>query len=380
MGIPLKEARDYTSDGCWEPHIQGRTQFKHGYLSVAEAFDRVIDPGRWQSIEVPQYDKGFDPFGEKKIKDPATLKTFEEIKAEVLDNLDLYVKGFITSREAFEDGRLYDIAPLPLLSAFVSGPLERGRDITQFGMDYTFHMPEMSGLSHVADSLYAIKKLCFEDKRVTWPELLNALHTNWKGKEYLRQMARSKVPAYGNDVAEVDAIATELVTAYVSGIKKYGGAAKSGIKYVAGLATYEHYTTLGKLVGATPDGRFAGDPLSSNASPSIGRATSGPTAAVASYLKLPLGDLAGGSIIDLSMDAGSGLIAHLDEFIRAYLAGGGNILSIAVNDVAKLRAALKEPEKYRDLKVRVGGYEAFFVDLPCHHQELQIKRCEQYVS
>jgi pyruvate-formate lyase len=180
-------------------------------------------------------------------------------------------------------------------------------------------------------------------------------------------------------MAAVDAIATELVAAYVTDIKKYGALASSGIKYVPGLATYEQYTTLGKLVGPTPDGRFAGDPLSSNASPSIGRATSGPTAAVNSYLKLPLGDLPGGSIIDLSMDAGSGLLKHLEDFIRAYIKGGGNILSIAVNDVGQLRAALKEPEKYRDLKVRVGGYEAFFVDLPRHHQELQIKRCEQYV-
>jgi formate C-acetyltransferase len=155
---------------------------------------------------------------------------------------------------------------------------------------------------------------------------------------------------------------------------------RSNIKYQAGVATFENYAELGYFVGATPDGRLSGEALSSNASPSIGRAANGQTAAVNSYLKLPLAELAGGSILDLSIDANSNVLSHLEPFIASFLESGGNIVNIAVNDCSKLRAARKEPEKYRDLKVRVGGYDAYFVDLPPHHQELQIQRCEQYAT
>ena len=88
--------------------------------------------------------------------------------------------------------------------------------------------------------------------------------------------------------------------------------------------------------------------------------------------------MVGGSILDLNVESRSGLLLHLEAFVKSFLEKGGNILSIAVNDCETLRAAQKEPEKYRDLKVRVGGYEAYFVDLPPDHQELQIRRCEQY--
>ena len=97
-----------------------------------------------------------------------------------------------------------------------------------------------------------------------------------------------------------------------------------------------------------------------------------------SYLKLPLDELDGGSILDLNIESRSNLLLHLEAFIKSFLQRGGNLLSIAVNDCAKLRAAQREPEKYRDLKVRMGGYDAYFVDLPPDHQELQIRRCEQY--
>ena len=380
LGIPVEHARDYTSDGCWEPHVQGRTYFKHAWLSVAEVLDRVLDPESWDNISVPLYIEEMDPFKDTVGLDPYGFRSFDEVLAAVKKTLDRYIKGLIQSRERFEDGRLFDIAPLPLLSAFVEGPLEVGRDITQGAMTYTFHMPELSGLSHVADSLAVIKKLCFEQQRIPWPELLDSIRDNWENKEYLRQMIRTRVPVYGNDDDYADEIATDIVNYYINSIKKHGAQVRSDIKYQAGIATFENYTELGYVVGATPDGRFAGDALSSNASPSIGRAANGQTAAVNSYLKLPLADLPGGSILDLSVEANSNLLSYLEPFIKSFLEKGGNILNIAVNDCAKLRAAQKEPEKYRDLKVRVGGYDAYFVDLPPHHQELQIRRCEQYAE
>jgi len=378
-GMPLEHARDYTSDGCWEPHIQGRTYFKHSLVSAAEALDRVLAPERWQEVTVPLYIEAMDPFREAKQVDPSRFETFDEVMDAFRGTLDRYIGGFIEAREKFEDGRLYDIAPLPLLSAYSQETLESGRDITQGGMAYTIHMPELAGLSHVADSLAAIKKLCFEEGLVSWPDLLDAVRDNWQGQEHLRQRIMTRVPSYGNDTDYVDEIAADIVSFYIGCIRKHSSRAQSSITYVAGIATFEIYPELGRLVGAMPDGRLAEEPLSSNASPSIGRALKGQTAAVNSYLKLPLDELDGGSILDLNMESGSNLLLHLEAFIKSFLQGGGNLLSIAVNDCTKLRAAQREPEKYRDLKVRLGGYDAYFVDLPPSHQELQIRRCEQYV-
>ena len=380
MGLPVEHARDYSSDGCWEPHIQGRTYFKHSWVSLAEVLDRVLEPEPWEEVSIPLYVETMDPFKDVRQEDPYRFETFDQVMAAVKEKLDRYIEGFVKSRENFEDGRLYDIAPLPLLSAFSLGPLDCGRDVTQGGMEYSIYMADLCGLSHVADSLAAIKKLCFEEKTVSWSDLLDAVRNNWEDWEELRQRVITRVPSYGNDVDYVDEIAVDIVSFFVHSVNKHGALVHSDIKYIAGIATFESYPELGHLIGAMPDGRLAREPLSSNASPSIGRAITGQTAAVNSYLKLPLHELAGGSILDLNMESRSTLLIHLEAFIKSFLHKGGNILSIAVNDCNKLRAAQKDPENYRDLKVRVGGYEAYFVDLPAYHQELQIRRCEQYAK
>lgn len=379
IGIPLEYARDYTSDGCWEPHMQGRTYFRHWFIAGAEALDRVLSPKSWEEAKVPLYIEELDPFRGSRAPDPYRFRSYDEVVDAVKWNIDRLVKGFIQSVETFQqDERLYNIAPLLIPSAFMEGPLESGKDITQLGTQYNFFLAELAGLSHVADSLAVIKKLCFEEKIIEWPELLDAVRSNWQGKEYLRQLVRTRAPAYGNDVDYVDDIARDIVEFYVESVKKHSANTRSNIKYVTGLATFEGYTVLGSTVGATPDGRRAGEPLSTNGSPSIGRAASGPTAAVNSYVKLPLVDLPGGAILDLNLDARAGTPLPLEAFVRSFLEKGGNIISIPVNDSRKLRAAQKEPEKYRDLRVRIAGWEVYFVDLPPHHQELQIRRCEQY--
>ena len=97
-----------------------------------------------------------------------------------------------------------------------------------------------------------------------------------------------------------------------------------------------------------------------------------------SFFKLPLVDLPGGSPLDINMEKREGLLMQLESFLKSFIEGRGNVLSITVNDCNELREAQKEPEKYRHLKVRVGGYQAYFVDLPPHHQTQLIRRCEQY--
>ena len=377
QGLPIEHARDYTSDGCWETFVQGRTQFRYGIVSAPEALDRALFPGRWDEEAVPlKYVPELDPFRGSEIPDPNGFTTYDELWSSFTDQLSRYIRGMIETADNMMDGRLYDIAPLPLLSACTEGPLETGRDITKGGIEYAFYAPLLGGLSHAADSLAAIKKLCFDEKAIAWKELLEALKHNWEGKENLRQFVRTRAPAYGNDIDEVDHIAREIVAFYIGEVARHGAHAKNNARFHPGVGTFEHYVAMGSALPATPDGRLPGTPVASNASPTNGRARNGTTALINSYLKLPLGDLPTGAPLDIGMDTRS---THLLEpILRSFVEKRGNLLSISVNDVEKLKAAMREPEKYRDLKIRIGGWEAFFVDLPPAYQEWQIQKYEQH--
>jgi formate C-acetyltransferase len=377
-GIPLEHARDYTCDGCWEVHVQGRTQFKYSLHSAPEWLDRVLCPERWwdEPENLPLYVEAMDPYRDSKPPDPYRLSSFNEVMESFREQLDLGIKGFIEVADSMWDGRLSSIAPLPLFSAFTEGPLESGKDITQGGIQYVVHAPFLTGLSHAADSLAAIKKLCFEEKVIEWRELLDAVRNNWEGKEPLRQLVRTRAPAYGTDVDYVDDIAREIVECYVESLRKHGSKAKSKTRFHGCVGTFEWYIGMGSVVGATPDGRLAGEPFGANAGPSMGRGVTGPTAVMNSFLKLPLIDLPTGSCLDVAMSPRSDLL--VEPFIKSFIERRGSVLNISVNDVEQLRAAMKEPDKYRDLKIRVGGWEAFFVDLPPEMQKWQVQKFEQY--
>jgi pyruvate-formate lyase len=378
-GFPPEHARDYTTDGCWETFIQGKSQFKYGVISAPEALTRALFPGRWDKEAVTfKYTEEFDPFRGADIPDPYGFSTYDELWASFAHQLGRYIKGAVETVDKMWDGRLYDIAPLPLISACLEGPLESGTDLTKHGSEYSIYTPFLGGLSHAADSLAAIKKLCFEEKLIDWKELLDAVGDNWEGKEDLRQMVMSRAPAYGNDDDYVDGIAREIVEFYVDATKKYGADSKNKIMFNPSVGTFEHYVAMGMVLPATPDGRPAYAPVGSNASPTNGRAKNGQTAVINSYLKLPLRDLPTGAPLDIGMDT---RLSHLLEpIIRSFIEERGNLLSVSINDVEKLKAAMTEPEKYRDLKIRIGGWEAFFVDLPPSYQEWQIKKYEQYGS
>jgi formate C-acetyltransferase len=381
QGIPLKLAREYTPDGCWEAHPQGQAYFKWTSISSLECLDRTLSPHSWwEGLKVPGYAEEFDPFRDVKVPDPYTYRSFNEVMATFERLFDIYIRGLMESIEMMRDGRIADIAPLPLFSALVEGPLESGKDMTQEegGMKYRQHSLMLYGLSHTADSLAVIKKLCFEEKTVEWKELLDAIHDNWEGKESLRQWVRTRAPAYGNDVDYVDDIAGEIAGFFIERIKIHRAEMGTRIIFAPGIGTLSGFATAGYIIGATPDGRLAKNPVAGNASPSVGRAASGQTAAINSFVKLPNTEIPSGAALDLVIAKRVAGLPEVETLIRTFVEGKGNLLTISVNDISQLRAAQKEPEKYRDLKVRVSGWEAYFVDLPHDIQDWIIQRAEQY--
>ena len=146
------------------------------------------------------------------------------------------------------------------------------------------------------------------------------------------------------------------------------------------MGTFSWYTSIGTEVGASCDGRFAGEPITPNFSPNFGMDLNGPTAAVKSYVQMAMTDLAAGAPLDLRFSAGSlrgeAGAARLAAFIQAFIALGGNILTITVADAEELRRAMLEPEKYRGLRVRMGGWTAYFVALSREQQLLHIRKVE----
>jgi formate C-acetyltransferase len=382
IGLPVEDARDYTSDGCWEIYSQGRTNFKYSVIPANGALDRVFYSLEWDGeAEVPGDTESVNQSRDSKPVDPHSFHSFDEVMESFKEQLDRLVRMFMGRLDNSWDGRLYDIAPLPLLSAMVEGPLESGKDLTQCGAEHNFHAPLLSGLSHVTDSLAVIKKLCFEEKVISWPELLDTIRDNWRDKESLRQLVMTRAPAYGNDIDYVDDIAREIVEYFVESVRKYGARVKNKkLKFPPGLATFEMYVALGVIAGATADGRMDGQPISSNASPSLGRAMNGQTATVDSYRKLPLVDLPCGAPLDIAMEHRASLLRQLEAFIKSFVEERGQLLSISVNNCEQLRAAQREPEKYRDLKIRMGGWQAYFRDLPPVMQDWQIRKCETYAG
>jgi choline trimethylamine-lyase len=378
-GIPRDDAVDYAASGCFEVFVAGKTDFKYGFINAAEVLSRVLSPACWERVEAPDlYLAEYDPFAGVEIADPRTYTSFDEVMAAFKALLKANVAGFVRSAAGMRDGRLGDIAPDPLLSAFVEGPLETGRDLTQNSMRYHQHSPLLNGLAQAADSLAAIKKLVFDDGLTDLPQLLDAIDADWDGYEALRQLALTRVPAYGNDIDYVDDIAREVVEYFAECAVELGRELGNGLLFTPGLATFEHYPGLGRLVPALPNGRHSGEPLANNASPTVGRARNGETAAINSFLKLPLDSLGGGACLDVEMQPGAQRLTYLESILAA--TRGGNVLTVTVNDCSKLRAARKDPEKHRDLLVRVAGHTAYFVDLPAYHQERLIDRCEQYAS
>ena len=377
-GYPVEDAREYCGDGCWEAHPQGRSYFKFGNISLTECLLRAICPSSWEVEANTSYARDLDPFADLEIPDPYAFTSYEEVLERFKELVEIYIREWVRYESQMRDGRIYEIAPLPLFSALVEGPIENGRDITQNGEMYQQQGIVAKGLSHTADSLAVIKKLVFEEKSIEWKELLDAVEENWEGKEPLRQFVRSRAPAYGNDLDYVDEIAAEITEHFISCVDRYKDDAGIEIKWTPGLATFGNNAQDGYLHGATPDGRLAREPLSTNASPSVGRAIGGLTAAMNSYIKLPNDRLPIAAPLDLGVPNRPNLLGQIETLMRAFVEGKGSLVTFSVNDAEELKAAQKEPAKYRHLKIRVGGWEAYFVDLPKVQQDFQIQKCEQY--
>ncbi|MDH5200118.1 MAG: hypothetical protein OEW93_04435 [Candidatus Bathyarchaeota archaeon] len=353
-GVPVEDARDYANDGCSELLVQGKTSpwaFEAKVL-LLKCLERAV--------------RGLEGF-----------ETFDDLMRALKDEISIAVETAASNCNLVQSA-VPRISPNPFVSATVEGCLEKMRDITEGGAVYNPAAVCASGVADTADALAAVKKLVYEEGRVGKRELLEALAANFEGHEKLRLMLLNRAPKFGNDDDYVDCLASEIVEHTWREVTRHRNPRGGG--YILGLFSYGDYIAHGLVTGATPDGRRASEGISPNFSPSPGRDIKGPFAAMKSTAKVDQTLTSNGTALDLAIHPsalrGPEGVDKLMSLVRAFVGLGGMQVQFNVVDAEVLRAAQSEPEKHRNLTVRLWGFPAYFVRLPREFQDHIIARTE----
>lgn len=372
LGIPVEEARDYSNDGCWEVLIPGKTDHSFAHIEVLRLLEYTLFRGK--SLLRDRLE-GID------VGDPCAFKSFDELYQAFLKQIDYRMDQLVEKKISYY-GKVCSIAPDPMFSTFLDDCIEKGKDCTDGGARYIFHAPVVTGVSNCVDSLAVIKKLVFEEKTVAMDDLLRAIQANFEGYEPLRQMCMNRVPKFGNDDDYVDALADDLLNQIVQMLKVYQEK-YPWIYFPLAIGTFERYGHFGSVCAASADGRLAREPVAANFSPSVGCDLSGPTAALLSVSKPNLLPFVTGAPLDIQINsnevAGEAGIERMVALVRSFMDLGGLIFTITGISEQAMREAQKNPDKYRSLRVRLGGFSAYFIALSETMQEDMIKRVKHRV-
>ncbi len=370
-GCSLEDARDYALVGCVEPAPQGNAFpiTAGNESSLSGLFEMVINNGQ---TRLGSKFVDMESFTSKNFTCYEDL--WQKYKEFIKHGVDLAVK--CANIKDIVHGENY---PNPFVSMSLDGCIENALDMTQGGAKYNFNTLSSSGIGTVVDSLCALKKLVFEDKKISLEHMLDVLNNNYKKEELLRTKLKNKIQKFGNDIEYVDSIAQDLLNVYCDEINSHSTVRLPGQFRPCLFSAGTHVLT-GNLLGATPDGRKAGEPISNSLSPSNGAEKNGPTAVLNSIAKLPTEKM--GSGMSFNMRLLPSLIETKEErfkladMILSYFEKGGMHVQFNIIDQNVLRDAQLNPENYKDLIVRVSGYNAYFAYLDKSLQDDIIDRVQ----
>lgn len=367
VGYPLEEARLFANDGCWEVQIPGKTYFS--YIPF-DSLRILLD----------------DTLG---LNDTTRLySTYEELYEAFLLNLKKTVEGIyrdtaimFTGKEPGDTWQWAPSKPCTIISLLTEGCMESGLSYWGGGPKYTVRSPHIGGAPDVGNSLNAIKKLVFEEQKVTLDELMHIIRHNWEGYEPLRQYVRNRYTYYGNDDDEADAFTSCVLDDFADMVDNLNG--RSPILYIAGVSTFGRQIEWAPFRSATPFGNKKGEILSGNQSPTPGTDYSGATAIIKSYCKADLSKQTSGSALDIKLYPatvkGTAGVEALVALLKGFLQLGGFFMQVDVVDKESLLEAQIHPENYKTLSVRVSGWNARFVTLNREWQNMIIERTAQGV-
>lgn len=368
-GGTLEEARDWTIVGCIQAGPGGGGTDGSpdaGYVNMGKMVEFVLH-------------NGVDPATGKTLGlqtgDPREFKTIEEfkdaLKKQILHAYDQIRIGYNLMQSIHMNRYLVIFA-----SMVTAGCVERGKSVQEGGANYSTCGLYVTGAANLADCIAAVEKCVFEDHDLTMDELIAACDSNFEGQERLRQLLLNKPEKYGNNQEHVDSIYREMMHFVADNVQKWPDA--RGGHYAFGIDSQTMNIPHGKVVGALPDGRLAGEPLCDASSPMMGRDVHGPTSTVRSVAAIDQPDLQEGALFNLRFDP-KGVQGEkgrdiIEGVIKTFFQEGGEHIQINVVDNETLKKAQVEPEKYRGLMVRVAGYMAYFTELDKSAQDTIIRR------
>ncbi|RLC98587.1 MAG: formate C-acetyltransferase/glycerol dehydratase family glycyl radical enzyme, partial [Chloroflexi bacterium] len=355
VGKDLVDARLGGTSGCVETGAFGKEAYiLTGYFNIPKVLEITLN-------------NGVDPLTGQMLGletgDPAEFQTyrdlFEAFKKQLAHFIEIKIQGNLEIEKLFAEEM-----PAPFLSLLTDDCILKGLDYHQGGARYNTSYIQGVGLGTITDMLSALKTHVFEEKNLPMATLLELLASDFEGRERERQLLLNRTPRYGNDDDRADQIAQDVFNSFVDLIDGRPNA-RGGSHHVNMLPTTCH-VYFGSKVGATPDGRRSGLPLSEGISPVQGADRKGPTAVLNSTAKIDHCKT-GGTLLNQKLnpslvDTPAGL-RKLAQLVRGYFKLGGHHVQFNVVDRATLQAARETPEAYRDLIVRVAGYSDYFCDL-----------------
>lgn len=368
QGKSLIDARNGGASGCVETGAFGTEAYTlSGYFNLNKVLELTLN-------------NGFDPRLQKQLGpetgNPENFKSFEELYEAFQKQLQHFINIKIEGNNEIE--RLFaEYMPAPFLSLQIDDCIANGTDYNAGGARYNTSYIQGVGLGSITDNLSAIRSLVFEKQQIELPELLEALKANFEGFNDLRYKLIYEAPKWGNNDDEADRNAVMVFDSFynaVNGRQSYRG----GVFRINMLPTTSH-VYFGSVIGAMPDGRLAGEPLSEGISPVQGADQKGPVAVLQSAAKIDH-IKTGGTLLNQkfspSFFSTEEAIDKLAALVRAYFRLDGHHIQFNVVDANTLKDAQKHPEKYRDLIVRVAGYSDYFNDLGEALQNEIIRRTE----
>lgn len=416
-GLSLEDAREYNIIGCVEPQKAGKTEGWHdaAFFNMCRPLELVFSNGmdKGEMVGIP-------------TGDVTQMKTFDEFFNAYKKQMEYCISLLVNADNAIDVAHA-ERCPLPFLSCMIDDCLKEGKSVQEGGAVYNFTGPQGFGIANMADGLFAIRKLVYEDKKVSMKELKEALAWNYdKGLDaqsagdmtemIMKAMQKAgrnvdastaegllktfmgmkpgeqktqrfkeihdmidEVPKFGNDIPEVDYFAREVAYTYSKPLQKYNN--PRGGKFQAGLYPVSANVPLGGQTGATPDGRYAHTPVADGVSPSAGKDVKGPTAAATSVSRLDHFIVSNGTLFNQKFHpsalSGREGLEKFVALIRGYFDQKGMHMQFNVVDRQTLLDAQEHPEKYKHLVVRVAGYSALFTTLSRSLQDDIIRRTEQ---
>lgn len=416
-GLTLKDARDYNIIGCVEPQKSGKTEGWHdaAFFNMCRPLELVFSNGIDKGVRIG----------------PATgnvedMTTFEQFYDAYKKQMDYAIQLLVNADNAIDMAHA-ERCPLPFLSSMVDDCMKVGKTVQEGGAVYNFTGPQGFGVANMADSLYSVKTLVYDEKKITMGELKEALATNYgkglgaedvaamtaKIANELKEAGKTigekevaailntvvaaseapevkangerilklieEVPKFGNDIPEVDAFARDVAYTYTEPLQNYKN--PRGGSFQAGLYPVSANVPLGAQTGATPDGRLAYQPVADGVSPSAGKDVNGPTAAANSVSRLDHYIASNGTLFNQKFHpsalSGRNGLENFVGLIRSYFDQKGSHMQFNVVSRETLLDAQKHPEQYKHLVVRVAGYSALFTTLSKSLQDDIIRRTEQ---